>query len=188
LRLLARRARAVAHAATGPAAAAAVCRLALEQTPLALPPAAGAVVAGTWPVGSELDARPLLAALAARGWRCALPVVADEAGPLRFRAWLPGEPLRAGGYGILEPEPAAPAVVPDVVLVPLLAFDRAGRRLGQGGGWYDRTLAALRAERPVLAIGLAFAAQERAELPTGGHDQPLDWIVTEKAAYPVRCP
>jgi 5-formyltetrahydrofolate cyclo-ligase len=190
LRRQARRLRAGFAATSGPAAATAVGRIGLEQTPLAGGPAAWApyppVIAGYWPVGSELDCRPLLGALAAAGWRCALPVVAAATEPLGFRLWRPGESLRPGALGIPEPEASAAMVVPRVLLVPVLAFDRAGRRLGQGAGYYDRTLEALRAlpaRRPVLALGLAYAAQELPTLPVGSHDQPLDWIVTEIEAF-----
>ena len=140
------------------------------------------VVAGYWPVGSELDCRPLLHQLRNAGWRCALPVVTAPALPLTFRLWRPDDGLVAGHYGIPEPPPSAAPCRPAVVLVPLVAFDRAGHRLGQGAGHYDRTLAALRASGPVLAIGLAFAVQEEPALPVEPHDQPLDWIVTEAGA------
>ena len=143
------------------------------------------VVAGYWPVGCELDCRPLLQWFGAAGWDCALPVVVGAAAPLRFRRWRPGEPLVAGGGGIPEPASSAPEVSPSVVLVPLVAFDRAGRRLGQGAGHYDRTLAVLRARAPVLVVGLAFAVQEEPALPAAPHDQPLDWIVTEQGAHRV---
>jgi 5-formyltetrahydrofolate cyclo-ligase len=140
-----------------------------------------AVFAGYWPLPGEFDPRPLLHALAARGHVCALPVTVAPDAPLLFRRWEPSAPLQSGRYGISQPSPEAPEVVPDWLLVPLLAFDRAGFRLGQGAGYYDRTLAALRASgRPVQAVGLAFAAQEVAEVPRDDHDEPLDWIVTER--------
>ncbi len=146
--------------------------------------AADRVVAGYWPVGFELDGRPLLLGLSAAGWALALPVVTAPDAPLAFRSWRPDDLLVAGGYGIPEPAPSAPLVRPAVVLVPLLAFDRAGHRLGQGAGHYDRTLAALRmpGSAPVLAVGLAFAAQEVPAVPASVHDQRLDWIVTEQGA------
>jgi 5-formyltetrahydrofolate cyclo-ligase len=165
------------------AAAAETVVAALAESPLL--PAATGIVAGYWPVGGELDCRPLLNWFDAAGWGCALPVVAGAAGSLRFRRWQPGAPLAAGAWGIPEPVVSAPEVRPTVVLVPLLAFDRAGHRLGQGGGHYDRTLALLRARASVLAVGLAFALQEEPALPAAPHDQPLDWVVTEVGALRV---
>lgn len=142
--------------------------------------AAGAVVAGYWPLGGEIDPRPLMAALAGLGCRLALPVVVARAAPLEFRAWAEGEPLEAGPHGTAHPPTTAPRLRPDVVLVPLLGFDRGGWRLGYGGGYYDRTLQSLRETAPIRAIGLAFAAQEMAAVPRDGHDQPLDAIATER--------
>ena len=122
---------------------------------------------------------PLIARLAGEGWRTALPVVVGRNLPLVFRAWALGEPTMAGRWSIAMPLATAAEVEPDVLLVPMLAFDAAGFRLGYGGGFYDRTLAALRAVKPVIAVGVAFAAQEVAEVPRGRHDEPLDWILTE---------
>jgi 5-formyltetrahydrofolate cyclo-ligase len=171
----ARRHALVARAGQDPAAAGQ--RLAeslLQGAPL---PPPGAVIAGFWPMGSEIDIRPLLQALAARGYPLALPVTPRRGNPLRFRAWAFGAPLAAGPIGTRQPPPEAPEVVPDLLLVPLLAFDRAGRRLGYGGGYYDRTLAAL----PGAArIGVGFAAQEMAEVPAGPEDVRLPLIATER--------
>ena len=150
----------------------------------AIPLPEGAVVAGYWPVGDEMDDRPLLSALHARGHACALPVV-DGPRPLVFREWRPGQALGAGAHGIPVPPATAPELAPRVLCVPLLAFDRAGHRLGYGGGHYDRTLAGLRADGPVLAVGIAFADQEEASLPAEDHDQRLDWVVTEADAIPM---
>ena len=147
----------------------------------ALPPSPGAVVAGFWPLPGEIDIRPLLAALAAQGHRIALPVTPRPGLPLAFGAWRPGEALRPGRFGTMTP--SGPEVIPDVLLVPLLAFDRLGRRLGYGAGYYDRTLAALPAAR---AIGCAFAAQEVAEVPAGPYDVPLGAIATEEGV--ILCP
>lgn len=141
-----------------------------------LAPQAGKVLAAYWPMRGEADPRPALAAHA--GPRC-LPVVSGRGRPLAFRAWAPGAPLVAGAFGAMIPPDTAPPATPEVLIVPLLAFDRRGFRLGYGGGFYDRTLEALRAAGPRLAIGLAFAAQEVAEVPTEPTDQPLDLIVTE---------
>lgn len=140
------------------------------------------VVAGYWPLGSELDPRGILHDLQSAGITVALPISGERGQALTFRRWSPGSAMVTGRYGIAEPAAENPLLLPTVVLVPLLAFDRKGGRLGYGAGYYDRTLEALRAqagERSVLAIGLAFAVQELAVVPVGGHDQPLDRIVTE---------
>ena len=175
LRRLARAARAAASAVGGEAAAHAVAAQVLAA---GLVPA-GTVVGGYWPAGSELDPRPLLEALAGLGCRCALPVVTGPDRPLCFRSWRPGDGLVPGAVGTLEPSAEAPELAPALLLVPLLGFDTAGHRLGQGGGHYDRTLAALRRGGGVMAIGLAFAAQHLPPLPAGPHDQRLDLVVTE---------
>lgn len=139
-------------------------------------------VAGYWPLGSELDVRPLLLHLHGLGRSVALPVSGPRGQALTFRDWNPALPLAAGRYGIHEPAADRPEVVPAVLLVPMLAFDRTGHRLGYGAGYYDRTLDALRAVRPVLAVGVAFAVQEVAAVPCADHDERLDWIVTERFA------
>lgn len=139
------------------------------------PPPAGAVVAGFWPMGSEIDIRPLLQALEARGHVLALPVTPRRGQPLLFHRWRFGEVLAAGPLGTRQPA-GGEAVRPDWLLVPLLAFDRAGRRLGYGGGYYDRTLAGLPG---ATAIGCAYAAQEVPEVPAGPDDALLPRIATE---------
>jgi 5-formyltetrahydrofolate cyclo-ligase len=149
-----------------------------QAGPLGL--AAGVAVSAYWPMKQEMDARPLLNALDRLGCRVALPVVAGKGKPLLFRAWRPGMVLKSGAFGLSEPGPAAPEIAPRVVFAPLLAFDRRGNRIGWGAGFYDRTLAGLRARGPVTAVGVAYAAQEVAEVPAGAHDQPLDWIATER--------
>lgn len=147
-----------------------------------LHPAPGSVVAGYMAIGDEADPAPLLGILAQHGCQLALPCVTGPGVALTFRSWGPGEPLTPGAYKIPEPKNGAD-LVPDFVLVPLLAFTPDGHRLGYGGGYYDRTLAALRVQKPeILAIGLAFAAQEVTHLPVDPDDQPLDWIVTERGA------
>jgi 5-formyltetrahydrofolate cyclo-ligase len=178
LRSAARRARAAAHATAGDGFGDRLAAAFLSA--IGCPP--GGVVSGYWPMGDEADVIPLLAQLSARGCGTALPVVVGKDVGLVFRRWQPGDALEAGTYGTHHPRPAASEAIPDLLLVPLLAFDRRGRRLGYGGGYYDRTLAALRAQRPVLAVGIAFAAQEVEMLPDGPYDQRLDWVVTEQGA------
>lgn len=132
----------------------------------------GAIVAGYWPVRDEADPRGLMKALETA---LALPRIDAKHMALSFRAWRDGDVLVDNHHGIPEPRAEAKIVTPDVVLVPLLAFDAHGHRLGYGGGYYDRTLSAARA----VAIGIAYAGQEVNELPHGLHDHPLDMIVTE---------
>jgi 5-formyltetrahydrofolate cyclo-ligase len=147
---------------------------------------AGAVVSGFLPYQTEIDVRPLLARLAAVGLVTALPVVTGRGEPLTFRAWRPGEPMEPGAWNIPVPRGAAAEVAPDVLLVPMLAFDSGGYRLGYGGGFYDRTLERLRRDKPVIAVGIAYAGQEVHQVPRGPHDQPLDWILTEMGARRVK--
>ena len=149
---------------------------------------ADAVVAGYVPVRGELDIMPLLHALAERGHVVALPVVARREAPLVFRRWWPGMALRKADYGIPVPPDDAPEVEPDVVLAPLVAFDRKGHRLGYGGGYYDRTLADLRARKAqrggrLITIGCAHAGQEVDAITVLDTDERLDWILTEKGAW-----
>jgi 5-formyltetrahydrofolate cyclo-ligase len=164
-------------------AAAAAQQIALRVTrDLALP--AGAVVAGYWPFPDELDPRPWMDMLHARGHRLCLPVVADRDTALEFRAWAPGEPLIEAVFGTRVPQIDRPTLVPQVLLVPLLAFDRDGYRLGYGGGYYDRTLAAMAQDHPI-SIGLAFASQEINNVPHEAHDRRLDWVMTERAVHRI---
>lgn len=137
--------------------------------------APGAVAAFYWPLPQEADPRP---AMAAHPGACCLPVVTGRGQPLVFRGWQPGAALVPGAFGALVPVAGA-VCTPQVLVVPLLAFDGQGGRLGYGGGFYDRTLAVLRAEGAPLAIGLAFAAQQLPEVPREATDLPLDLIVTE---------
>ncbi|WGM38015.1 5-formyltetrahydrofolate cyclo-ligase [Caulobacter sp. NIBR1757] len=131
-------------------------------------------------LGAEIDPRPLGEALMRKGWRLALPAVIDLEGPLEFRAWAPRDTLAHDLAGLPAPLDSAPPVAPSLILVPLLAFDRRGHRLGQGGGFYDRTFEALRrSPRPPPFVGLAYEGQELDTIPHGPHDQPLDGILTE---------
>lgn len=140
------------------------------------------IAAFCWPVRHEPDVRALLAAWATRGTRAALPVVVDANAPLAFREWTPATPLVPDRYGI--PTPAAgELVVPDLILLPLNGFDGAGYRLGYGGGYFDRTLAAL-APRP-LAVGVGFEVNRLDSIHPEGHDERLDWIVTEAGAFRI---
>ncbi len=137
----------------------------------------GAVVAGYWPIRDELDCKPLLAHLMDSGQPVCLPVVVGEEQPLEMRLWEVGAPLYPSGFGTLAPPETAPLVEPDVVLVPLLGYDRSGTRLGYGGGYYDRTLARF-GKRPML-VGFAYTAQELEAIPRATHDVTLDALVTE---------
>ncbi|MGI4810881.1 MAG: 5-formyltetrahydrofolate cyclo-ligase [Janthinobacterium lividum] len=141
--------------------------------------APGAVVGGYWPFADEIDVRPLLLALVGRGHRVGLPVTPARGTGLSFRRWRPGATLTPGRFGTLEP--AGSPILPTLLLVPLLAFDRHGRRLGYGGGYYDRTLAAL----PVFTIGCGFLLQEVDRVPTETHDCRLNAVATEMAAFVV---
>ena len=130
-------------------------------------------------LGSEMDPGPLMHALQRRDARPTLPVAIDRHSPLVFRLWDKGMRLEPDAFGIPAPAPIMPALTPDLVVVPLLGFDRRGHRLGQGAGHYDRTIAHLRARKPVFVIGLAYSGQEVAELPAEPHDERLDAILTE---------
>ena len=158
--------------------------IALRGLPIDLAP--GAVVAGYSPIRSEIDPVPLMRALAGKGARLALPAVMARGKSLAFRAWAAGDRLMLGPLGILEPSPAAAEVIPDIMLVPLAAFDRAGHRIGYGAGHYDFTLAHLRKMKPIAAIGVAFAVQEIETVPALPHDVALDYVLTETDAFDFR--
>jgi 5-formyltetrahydrofolate cyclo-ligase len=157
--------------------------IAKRAFPLAVSP--GAIVSGFMPLKSEINPLPLLRALAEAGANLALPVVAGKGKPLIMRAWEFGAPLTAGVWGIREPTDDAPEVAPDILIVPLLAFDRRGHRLGYGAGYYDMTITALRARKPVTAIGIAYAAQEVPEVPMTPRDARLDFVLTEREVIAV---
>ncbi|KAB2919702.1 MAG: 5-formyltetrahydrofolate cyclo-ligase [Hyphomicrobiaceae bacterium] len=150
-----------------------------------LAPAPGTAVSGFASLDDELDCGPLLQRLAGGGMRLALPVVQGKGLPLLFRAWAPGDVMGSGVWGIAEPVADSPAIEPDIVLVPLLAFDRTGRRIGYGGGFYDRTLRQLRARKPIVAVGLAYDEQRVDAVPHLDYDERLDWVLTPSG--PIRC-
>jgi 5-formyltetrahydrofolate cyclo-ligase len=143
------------------------------------------IAAAYWPIRGEADPLPLIAELASAGLTTALPAVGGRGKPLTFRLWRPGDPLVGGRLGVKEPAASAPSVEPDLLFVPLAAFDRRGHRLGYGAGYYDATLAALAAKRP-LAIGLAFSTQEVPSIPAEPHDHPLAFVITERETIDCR--
>ncbi|MEO1039947.1 MAG: 5-formyltetrahydrofolate cyclo-ligase [Pseudomonadota bacterium] len=152
----------------------------VETFPDALWPAINTVVAGYRAIGSELDPSALMETFALEQARLCLPAVTGPDAPLQFRAWSPGDELVRGAFGVEEARSEASVLTPSLVLVPLVAFDASGGRLGYGAGYYDRTLAALSANGPVTAVGLAYAAQEVRRIPAGAHDVALDAVVTER--------
>ena len=158
--------------------------LALASMPFPFQARAGFnVVSAFHPYQSEIDTRPLLGRMAGEGWTTALPIVLGKGLPLEFRRWLPGEPLIKGVWGIERPPETSPEVEPDILIIPLLAFDRQGFRLGYGGGFYDRTLEKLRIRKNIVAIGVGYSAQQMGAVPHGPHDQPLDYMMTEKEIF-----
>ena len=179
LKAAARRAALAARAGQDPALGARLARHLLD----AFPPPLGAVVSGFWPLDGEIDLRPLLHALAGRGHPVALPVTPPRGRPLRFARWRPGDPLVPGRFGTLHP--LGEDLAPDVLLVPLLAFDARGNRLGYGGGYYDRTLAAWPGSEPPVTVGIAYEACRVDALPAEAHDLALHWIVTDGALHPA---
>ncbi len=160
---------------------------ALAQHGLAFLPslAPTSVVSGFASMPDELRVWPLLRRLHRDGRRLCLPVMQGKAKPLIFRAWTPGDAMDQGVWGIAEPKPDKPELEPDVLLVPLLAFDATGRRLGYGGGFYDRTLQGLRARKAVTAVGLAYDEQNIDAVPHLDYDERLDWVLTPSG--PIRC-
>ena len=140
------------------------------------------IVSGYYPMAGEIWPLPLMGALRSKGHSLALPVMQGKADPLLFRAWTPGDTLIAGVWGIRQPAPEQPEVLPDIVLVPLLAFDARGYRLGYGGGYYDRTLPHLRTFKPILAVGLALDELEVDAVPHLDYDERLDWVLTPSGA------
>jgi 5-formyltetrahydrofolate cyclo-ligase len=164
--------------------AAAAQAIAKRGPPLPIKP--GAIVSGYSPIRGEIDPVPLMRTLAALGVQLALPAVTARGKSLVFRAWSPNDRLMLGSLGILEPSPAAAELTPDIMLVPLAAFDRAGHRIGYGAGHYDVTLAHLRKAKAIIAVGVAFAVQEIKAVPVQPHDVALDYVLTEKHAFDFR--
>jgi 5-formyltetrahydrofolate cyclo-ligase len=158
--------------------------IAARAFPLVIAP--GTIVSGFMSLKSEVNPLPLMRKLADAGASLALPVVAGRGKPLIMRSWQWGAPLVAGVWGIREPGHAAPEVQPDILLVPLLAFDRGGHRIGYGAGYYDLTIAQLRAKKPVTAVGIAFAAQEVESVPKTAFDARLDLVLTENETIDLR--
>jgi 5-formyltetrahydrofolate cyclo-ligase len=158
----------------------------IAATPIYLEISPGTIVAGYSPINSEIDPFPLMRALEKMGAELALPVIVERDHPLIFRSWSPDEGLVRGSYGIFQPSSDAPDVDPDIVLVPLAAFDKAGHRIGYGRGYYDRTLHELRAMKKITVIGIGFAVQEIEIVPALPHDEQLDCVLTERGLIDLR--
>lgn len=146
----------------------------------------GDVISAFWPMGDEIDVRPLMHRLAEKGHVIGLPVVTKRGEPLTFRAWRPGDALKRMAFGVEEPTPDKTEVTPSLVIAPLLFWDDDGYRLGYGGGYYDRTIRRLRATGKTLAVGVGFHGQWRTSVPHESFDERLDWIVTERGAKALR--
>mgnify|MGYP000685766181 CR=1 FL=1 len=159
-------------------------KLARRGLPFEIAP--NTIVSGYSPIRSEIDPTPLMRKLAEMGARLALPAVTARGQSLVFRAWSPADRLMLGSLGIPEPSPAAAEVMPDIMLVPLAAFDRLGHRIGYGAGHYDYTFAHLRKVKPVIGVGVAFAAQEIPAVPALAHDVALDFVLTERRTFDFR--
>ena len=158
--------------------------LAKRKLPFEIAP--GTIVSGYSPIRNEIDPVPWMRKLAEAGVKLALPAVLARGKSLAFRAWSPDDRLMLGPLGILEPSPAAAELVPDIMLVPLAAFDAAGHRIGYGAGHYDYTLAHLRKTKAITAIGVAFAVQQIKAVPALPHDVALDYVLTEKKVFDFR--
>jgi len=155
----------------------------VSRVPEGLWPGQNEVVSGYFPIRTEFDPRPLMEEFQKRNSRLCLPVMNGPEEALSFHPWKSGEDLVQGRFGVHEPSQDQPELVPDFVLVPLLAVDLMGRRLGYGKGYYDRTLSQLRQRGSIVSVGLAYEAQIVDRVPVDPHDQCLDWVVTEKGAY-----
>ncbi len=158
--------------------------IAARAFPLPIQPSV--MVSGFSPIRTEINPMPLLRRLEAAGAKLALPVVAGKGKPLVMRAYTFGQELNAGVWGIREPKDDAREVDPDILIVPLAAFDRRGNRIGYGAGYYDMTINRLRAIKPIVAVGIAYAAQECAEVPATERDERLDLVLTERDVFDFR--
>jgi 5-formyltetrahydrofolate cyclo-ligase len=158
--------------------------IAARGLPLAIKP--GAIVSGFMPLKTEINPLPLMRKLEAAGAQLALPAIDGRGKPLVMRAFAFGDELASGQWGIREPKADAPEVAPDILLVPLLAFDRTGHRIGYGAGYYDMTIAKFRSVKPVIAVGIAFAAQEIGQVPVTARDARLDLVLTERDVIDLR--
>ena len=145
----------------------------------------GSIISGFAAINDEINPGPLMTWLQAEGFRLALPVMQGRGKPLLMRAWTPGDAMKAAAWGIAEPMDDKPALDPDILLVPLLAFDTRGYRLGYGGGFYDRTLHRLRKLKPVVAVGLAYDELRVDAVPAESYDERLDWVLTPSG--PIHC-
>ena len=159
---------------------------AIAARPFPLPIKPGMIVSGFSPLKTEINPLPLMRKLAAGGARLALPVVDGRGKPLIMRSYAFGQALNQGVWGIREPKDDAPEVDPDILIVPLAAFDRRGNRIGYGAGYYDMTIKRLRSRKPVIAVGIAYAAQEVPEVPTTPRDERLDLVLTEHEVIDFR--
>ena len=169
-----------------PAAGRAAAAETIAARPFPLPMAGGPIVSGFMPLKTEINPLPLMRKLAGQGAQLALPVIAGRGRPLIMRAFTFGDALNIGQWGIKEPKPEAAEVTPDILLVPLLAFDRNGHRIGYGAGYYDMTIAAVRARKPAVAVGIAYACQEIAAVPVTPRDARLDLVLTEHEVIDFR--
>ena len=169
-----------------PAAMRAAAAESIAKRPFPVSVGHDTVVSGFSPMKSEISPIPLMRKLADAGARLALPVIAGRGKPLIMRAWTFGDALRSGQWGIREPMPDAPDVAPDILIVPLAAFDRRGHRIGFGAGYYDMTINALRSKKSVTAVGIAFAAQEIRFVPATERDARLDLVLTEHEVIDFR--
>ena len=179
-RRAARAARAAAYAKEPDAG-----RRLVEHFPDSLWPKVRQVVAGYAAIGDEIDPQTLLETFALEQARIALPCVVGKDQPLTFRSWTLDQPLEPGPFGTRQPGADHAELNPSLILVPLVGFDLKGRRLGYGGGFYDRTLEKLKQSGPLTVVGLAYAAQKLAKVPAEAHDIRLDWVVTEQGAHQI---
>jgi 5-formyltetrahydrofolate cyclo-ligase len=158
----------------------------IAARPFPLPISPGVIVSGFSPIRTEINPLPLLRRLAEAGAQLALPVVVGKGKPLIMRSYAFGQELNAAVWGIREPKDDVPEVEPDIMIVPLAAFDRRGNRIGHGAGYYDMTIHRLRSRKPVVTVGIAYAAQEVPQVPVTSRDERLDLVLTEREAIDFR--